>query len=570
MIEQRPVTEVEDWWVAEDMPMRVGTRACFLIDGRMTMLEMCRHFLSAKRTIYIAAWGITPEMLLVRGKHHRAGPNGSPEQEELLNWLRSKDLSDEDLRFWVQSEKLSVLNVLSYAVSKGVDVRILLWDSYTLLTMPDAKQAREVFEPYGIYCQPDDSHKSILNHPLAALHQKTAVIDGRYAFVGGIDMMMENGGDYDRWDTKGHFCQNPLRLGKDGFMPHSWHDVHVMFEGPAVADVEQNFRQRWNAVVKQHESDPLLAIPEPLPGEPAHEHTVGELRMQVVRTIPDRIYEFAPDGIATILDSYTRAFAHAKHSIYIENQYFWRRTFFGLENPVRGPPHTAMERLLQTLAEALTRGVSVMLVLPDNPNFGREFTDDGLKYLWEQAPQAVSMGTLQAYTLATCEERDGEMRYRPIYVHGKVAVVDDEWITVGSANINHRGMYDDAELNIAILHHKMAQGLRILLMAEHLGLADEDTLFRIIEVMGRVRLTNEMESMSGDLANLWAELQERLQNPFAGMALFAQQARKNLLAVKERRPLVGHLLPYIRHDIAEEYEIDINPVNGWLDTPPVP
>ncbi|HJT58070.1 MAG TPA: phospholipase D family protein [Ktedonobacteraceae bacterium] len=575
MIEEQ--TLVERWWATGDMPMRVAPRAAFLIDGRMTMLEMCCHFLSARQSIHVAAWGITPDLLLVRGKHHHAGPDGSAEQAELLRWLGTKGLAERDLLFWQQCEALSVANVLSYAASKGVDVRILLWDSYGLpFQATGAQQVQELFEPLGIYCLPDDSQKGLLNHPLTSMHQKAVVVDNRYAFVGGIDMMIENDGDYDRWDTKGHLFHNPLRASKDGVMPHGWHDVHILFEGPAVADVEQNFRQRWNAVVEAHELDPALHLEDPptsiLVSEPViekPEHTVGELRLQVIRTIPNRMYKFAPEeGIATILQAYQQAFSQARQFIYIENQYFWRQIFLGVENPVLGKPHPDMEKLMQTLAEALARGVIVTLLLPDNPNVGREFTDDGLNYLWEIAPRAVAAGTLQAYTLGCSMQQDDAVRYRSIYVHGKVTIVDDEWITVGSANLNNRGMRDDAELNISILHPKMAQGLRILLMAEHLGLCDEDTLFRIIEVMGRVRLTDELEHMEGDIATIWERLQQQLSDPLAGTAMFAKQARKNLLAVKQRRPLVGHLSPYIPHSRAQDYEVEIHAANGWLDMLP--
>ena len=41
------------------------------------------------------------------------------------------------------------------------------------------------------------------------------------------------------------------------------------------------------------------------------------LRLQVTRTISKGIYRFASeDGIATILETYQRAFAHAKRFIY--------------------------------------------------------------------------------------------------------------------------------------------------------------------------------------------------------------------------------------------------------------
>jgi phosphatidylserine/phosphatidylglycerophosphate/cardiolipin synthase-like enzyme len=346
-------TSTDPWLINEDTPVRDIPRLAFLIDGRMTMLEMCLSFLSAKRSIYITAWGLSPELLLVRGKHKHAGQAGSAAQGELLAWLRAKGLAEDEVLFWQNSDELSVTNVLRYAASKGVDVRVLLWDTYTLPFQPNPKDVQKILESPGIRCLLDDSHMGLLNHPLVAHHQKTAVIDSRLAFVGGIDVMVENNGDYDRWDTKGHPYHSLLRLDKDGKMPHSWHDVHILFEGPAVADVERNFRQRWNAVVELHQMDNSLHLPEPTPQipiaspDPARSAMIGNpIYLQVIRTIPKGTYSFAQeDGIATILETYQRAFTQAKRFIYIENQYLWRRTFLGFENPALGVPHTDMEKI---------------------------------------------------------------------------------------------------------------------------------------------------------------------------------------------------------------------------------
>ena len=76
-----------------DMPVRNVPRLAFLVDGRMTMLEMCLAFLRARYSIYITAWGLSPELLLVRGKHKCAGSPDSHQQEALLQWLRAKGLS---------------------------------------------------------------------------------------------------------------------------------------------------------------------------------------------------------------------------------------------------------------------------------------------------------------------------------------------------------------------------------------------------------------------------------------------------------------------------------------------
>jgi phosphatidylserine/phosphatidylglycerophosphate/cardiolipin synthase-like enzyme len=244
-----------------------------------------------------------------------------------------------------------------------------------------------------------------------------------------------------------------------------------------------------------HQQDSSLLLPEPSAQLPEVSTNTRRstnqgkaVRLQVTWTIPKDIYSFAPeDGIATILEAYQRTFTQAKRFIYIENQYFWRRTFLGFENPGLGLPHPDMEELMRLLAEALARGVVVVLLLPDNPNVGREFTDEGLKFLWELPPQAVASGTMQVYTLGSSLQEQGQTHYRSIYVHAKTTIVDDAWLTLGSANLNNRGMHDDTEMNVVIVHSEMARRLRILLMVEHVGLCDEDQLFRLLETVGRVQ-----------------------------------------------------------------------------------
>ena len=107
------------WWVAGDMPVRADSQVTFLVDGRHTMWTMCLHFLTARHSIHLANWGITPHMQMVRGSDHRAGPDGSPEQLTLIGELQAAGLSAEDIQFWCNQE-LTVQNVLGYMVHKGV------------------------------------------------------------------------------------------------------------------------------------------------------------------------------------------------------------------------------------------------------------------------------------------------------------------------------------------------------------------------------------------------------------------------------------------------------------------
>ncbi|MDZ5664103.1 phospholipase D-like domain-containing protein [Nocardioides sp. S-58] len=64
----------------------------------------------------------------------------------------------------------------------------------------------------------------------------------------------------------------------------------------------------------------------------------------------------------------------------------------------------------------------------------------------------------------------------PVYVHAKVCIVDDQWMTIGSDNLNLRSWTHDSELTCAVVDpdDELPRGLRTSLWAEHLGLADDD------------------------------------------------------------------------------------------------
>jgi phosphatidylserine/phosphatidylglycerophosphate/cardiolipin synthase-like enzyme len=59
------------------------------------------------------------------------------------------------------------------------------------------------------------------------------------------------------------------------------------------------------------------------------------------------------------------------------------------------------------------------------------------------------------------------VRRRQIYVHSKLMIVDDRWITVGSANLDKNGLRDSSELNLGITSTRLARDLRTSLWKEH-------------------------------------------------------------------------------------------------------
>jgi phosphatidylserine/phosphatidylglycerophosphate/cardiolipin synthase-like enzyme len=551
-------SEVMSWWAAGDTPVRRDSHVMYLVDGHATLLALCLACFRARKYIYLANWGITPGMPLVRGNDQRAGPDGSPAQEQLLAELRLAGLNEEEIAFWCHHQ-LTLQTVLGYAVRRGIEVRVLLWDCPEIFSHYHPQQAYEQLSAVGVTCLLDDSSRGILHHPAEALHQKISVIDGRYAFVGGIDPLIESGGEFDRWDLHQHPFFTPLRCVEKPTPPHPWHDAHALIEGPAAADVELNFRQRWNDVVERKQLERALLVPE----HPSPEPLTSKTLVQIARTIPQHTYRFAPEGgIQGIAQLYANAFKNARRLIYLENQYFWLRSFLGLDISFIGQDSPDMEQNIRLLGAALKRGVLLAIVLPDHPNVGRAFSDAGLMRLRAEAPEAVAEGRLQAFTLATSDIIEGSVHYRSIYVHAKVGVVDDLWATVGSANLNNRGMRDDAEMNVATLDADLAHGLRLLLWGEHLGLIPEEDMLSLLRYLGgQPLLAASLERARG----LFGDLQARLSDPVSGLRLLSEQAWANLERYKGGQPLVGHLLPYLTAEEAREQGLPFEEAHGWIE-----
>lgn len=527
--------DADSWWAVGDTPVRADSRVSYLIDGRATMLAMCRCFITAREYIYIAAWGMTPAMKLVRGIDQRAGVDGSPEQEELMGQLHDVGFTQTDIDFWCNND-LTVQAVLGYAVSKGRDVRVLIWSSSKYFSHYDPVATQAQLEEAGVACMIDDAALGLERRPIESMHQKFAVVDGQRAFVGGVDMLIEPPGDFDRWDTPAHQIDSPLRRSPEGLDSHSWHDAHAVIEGVAVGDVENNFRERWNDIVLRSRWDPRLMVPQRSLSQPEQ----SSMSVQVARTIPTRTYTFAPpDGIQGIAQQYAHAFRNAQDFIYVENQYFWTHAYYsplgwGAKFHWRASQSPDMELNLQELVGALQRGAFLAMVLPDHPNVGRLFTDLALGKLREQAPQAVKDGRLQVFCLASSSQKDDDsVVYRPIYVHAKIAVVDDVWSTVGSANLNNRGMRDDTEMNVATLNAELARNLRLALWAEHLG-------------------------VRGDAEGV-------LNDPARGLGMMVERAWENLHRFRDAKPLIGHLLPYLTRVEAEQQGLPFHDATGWIE-----
>jgi phosphatidylserine/phosphatidylglycerophosphate/cardiolipin synthase-like enzyme len=389
-------------WFRGGFPPRAHTALTPLVDGEAYLSDLHDQLLSARERVTICGWCLTPLLALRR-------PHG-----------RGDALLAEVLR----------------EVSERAEVYVLIWAGSPALFEPTTsmvEKRRAGLERIAprVHCRLD---RAPFSHDH---HQKAVTIDGRVAYLGGMDLTTFQG---DRWDSSRH----PLRFGPN------WHDVQMRLEGEIVHDVEENFCQRWNAVT----GDRLKPLS---PGDEPSElktHT-----SQLIRTIPAGFYDFAPRGEFGIHHALTTAIRGAERLIYLENQYLWSPEIVGVLEEAMDRSHPEPFR--------------IVVVLPAQAEDGKYDNDDHVRRLTEKD---AGRGIFSVYSLYTGGPATGHTGYRylPIYVHAKVSIVDDEWLSVGSANLNGRGLATDTEINVQCIDPHLARSLRVRLWAEHLGMTEED------------------------------------------------------------------------------------------------
>jgi phosphatidylserine/phosphatidylglycerophosphate/cardiolipin synthase-like enzyme len=380
-------------WAAGDPPPRAGNAVDVLIDGAQALPAIEGAIRGAQRHVHVSGWSITPHFAMTR------------------------------------DEPPVVLRELLADAAERVDVRVLMWAGAPPRTFaPDRRTVRDARDKLtratNVRAVCDARSRALHCH-----HEKLVIVDDEVAFVGGIDLTRLGG---DRYDTNAHPARG--RLG--------WHDATARLRGPAVADVAAHFAARWSEVARE----PIAAPPADLPA-------AGDVDVQVVRTLPERQYEFRPRGDFRILEVYLRALRSAERLVYLESQFLWAPEIVAiLAAKLRHPPRDDFR---------------VVVVLPSRANNGQEDTRGQLALL------AEADGDGRRFLGTTISARTGGTVDR-VYVHAKVGVVDDRWLTIGSANLNAHSMFNDSEMNIVTCDPGLARATRLRLWAEHLERDEAD------------------------------------------------------------------------------------------------
>jgi len=344
---------------------------------------------------------------------------------------------------------------LEFAVKQRPDLEIFIlqWGGAMLFNI-----ARQLGSYLSLKASADSRVHFRLDtkHPTGACHhQKIVVIDDRLAFCGGIDMTS------GRWDTPDHAGYD-CRRSDDGETPMPWHDMTLAIDGEAARALGDLARWRWK-VATGHD----LPVPDRASGiwPSALEVDLTDAVAGIALSSPEYGGEPAIDQVEKL---WCRAIAEAKSRIYIENQFL------------------SSGRIADALKAKLEErdGPEIVIVLPHSAEtwLESEAMDTRRTLIVEDLRRADRDGRLGVYYPVN---REG----KPIYVHAKLLVVDDEFVRVGSSNMASRSFACDSECDLAFetadqpgLRSFLA-ALRTRLLAEHLGV-EQDALASEIESCG--------------------------------------------------------------------------------------
>jgi len=257
--------------------------------------------------------------------------------------------------------------------------------------------------------------KNILGSPESIQnrdHRKLVIVDGRVAFLGGINI------------SSVYSSGSSSSGGDKPFEQRPWRDLQVRLEGPVVTDLQHAFVAQWEKWKKEPLADKALYPDAKAPGN----HLV-----RAIAASP------SSKGLNPTYVALISAIESAEIEVLITNAYF--------------VPHP---QLLAALEAAARRGVKVELILPSK-------TDNAVVY---HAGRSYYGDLLEAGV------RIFERKTR--LLHAKSATIDGVWSTVGSTNLDWRSLVYNDELNAVVLGPDFARQMAAI-FAKDLSHSEEIT-----------------------------------------------------------------------------------------------
>jgi phospholipase D1/2 len=357
-------------------------------------------------------------------------------------------------------------------------------------------------------------------------------VDESIAFVGGIDIAFNRyddnhynltdpdnqvfpGRDYTNFSKYSESNELPSEpptnsVDRTTFPRTPWHDIACVLDGLGARDVAFNFFQKWNnAMHSIDKKEQLFLMPKSIDDKPTmtldKNKVYTNLTLQLLRSGCDWSF-----GIPEVEKSIEKAYCYliklSQHYLYFENQYF----ISGVDQPQ--PKNRILKALYDRLKLAIVekQQFKVIIVLPIHPAGDPKgmSTRYIMKYTYEtinrkgsivqrlnaEFPDVDLSEYINFYSLRNWAILNGNPVTEQIYIHAKLAIMDDRVAIIGSSNINDRSMVGshDSEIGIVVqtpqdefvpgtmngkpfMIAKYAHDLRCRLWRDYLGLDANDT-----------------------------------------------------------------------------------------------
>jgi phosphatidylserine/phosphatidylglycerophosphate/cardiolipin synthase-like enzyme len=360
----------------------------------------------------------------------------------------------------------------------------------------------------------------------ATHHQKPILIDffhdeGNKAvgYVMGLNSLT------DYWDTNNHRLEDWLREkggskeenervqgdeAETGFYSlKPYHDYACSVRGKALVAIYNNFINGWERAGGKKPNEKSELGSRGMPTALLRKAESADSTVQIVRTQPDEQDCTIRRISCQVLDIGTLSAGY----VYVENQYFqdeeWVTRLIKKREAFIAGWRAGCEGAGKIMRDMPVMYVFIVIPVPERPGMiprtydalaglGQHGGMTGQNAMIEEESKPGSVTWTPAARdvvnkarridkpspleledkfglkvctamLNTCGILNGQWRYREIYIHSKLLLVDDAFLMVGSANMNIRSMAVDSEINLATDDHRLACECRERIWKQHSG-----------------------------------------------------------------------------------------------------
>ncbi len=206
---------------------------------------------------------------------------------------------------------------------------------------------------------------------------------------------------------------NIARRYRDGINHGAWRDTHIRIQGPAVSQLELSILADWRFCTKE-----LLAEPRFFPTQTIKQSSTDAI-LQIITSGP-------MDEWNTVMQGMVQVIAQSRRYLYIQTPYFI-------------PTHP----ILLAIRNAALAGVDVRIMLPSTADRGAITLYASQSYFRDVLPAGVKI-----------------YLYDKGFMHAKTMVCDDDFVTIGSTNLDSRSLEQNFEVNAFIYDNNIARRQR--------------------------------------------------------------------------------------------------------------